>query len=286
MNGPCKWCHKQIQRRGRRTPVFCSLACKAEWQKTQKPISRQKLRTLYVEDGLSTYAISKLVKRDPKRVYEWLVGYGIQPRPRTWDTVSGSQPFHEKAWLEREYSQKKRPARDIAKDCGVTENNVLFFLRKHGITSRTMEQIRAEKYWGASGPANPMFGRRGGKNPNWKGGVTPERQAFYLSPEWKHASQVVWKRDMASCRRCGLKAAPGVEMHIHHRVSFAYSPVRAAPSNLLLLCNTCHDWVHSKKNGDKDWIEAVPEFKPVSAQEGTPADRPLRASKAAAGGSV
>lgn len=110
---------------------------------------------------MSTYNIAKLVKRNPKRIYEWLVGYGIQPRPRGWDAVSGAQPFHDRRWLEREYLTNKRSASDIAKECGVTENNILFFLQKHGVSARSMEQIRAQKYWGAIGAKNPMFGKRG-----------------------------------------------------------------------------------------------------------------------------
>lgn|GEM_PF-1017769 len=254
MNGICKWCSTPIQRRGTCPPVFCSLGCKGEWQKTRKPASRERLVELYVERGLSTYAIAKLVNRNPKRVYEWLVGYNIQPRPRTWNTVSGNQPFHDKAWLEREYAQKLRSAREIAIECDVTENNILFFLHKWGIPTRSMEQIRAKKYWGAVGETNPMFGKRGAANPHWKGGATPERQAFYLSHEWKVASQEVWRRDRATCCRCGLRMSPGVQMHIHHKVSFAYRPLRATHTNLVLLCELCHDWVHSKKNKDGEWI--------------------------------
>jgi transposase len=238
--------------------VFCSIACKGEWQKTQKPLTRDQLVDLYVEKGLSTYQIGKRVNRDPKRVYEWLVGFGIQPRPRGWDTVPGKHPFHDRAWLEHEYLEAKRSARDIAEGCGVTENNVLFFLHKHGIATRTMEHIRAEKYWGAVGPENPMFGRCGSKNPNWKGGVTPERQAFYLSEEWKQVCQRVWRRDKATCQCCGLIAAAGIEMHIHHRVTFAYQPLRAELSNLVLLCETCHEWVHSNENSRHRWIEQPP----------------------------
>ncbi len=259
MNGACKNCGKLIVRRGSRKPVFCSLICKGEWQKTQKPISKERLAELYVAQGLSTYQIAELVGRNPKRVYEWLIGYGIQPRPRTWDTSPGNQPFHNKAWLEQEYLSNKRSASEIANECNVTESNILFFLRKHGIRSRSMDTIRAMKYWGARGEQNPMFGKRGNKNPHWKGGVTPERQAFYLSSEWKAASIAVWRRDHATCQRCGLKMGPGVELHIHHIVSFACRQLRAEPSNLVLLCNLCHDWVHSRKNKQKEWIrEDIP----------------------------
>lgn len=258
MNVACKRCGKRIVRRGTRRPVFCSLVCKGEWQKTTKPVSREELFNLYVEKGLSTYAIAKRVHRNPKRVYEWLVGFGIQPRPRGWSTASGTQPFHSRTWLEREYTENLRSAKDIADECEVTENNILFFLRKLGIPTRSMDEIRAKKYWGAIGPDNPMYGRRGEQNPHWKGGVTPERQGFYLSAEWKSVSQKVWKRDNATCRRCGLRMAPGVQMHIHHKISFAYAPLRARLSNLVLLCEPCHDWVHSKRNWTREWIEDQP----------------------------
>jgi 5-methylcytosine-specific restriction protein A len=228
-------------------------------------MSRDQLFDLYVEKGLSTYAIAKIVNRNPKRVYEWLVGYDIQPRPRGWDTVTGGKPFHDKGWLEHEYLIAKRPAADIAKEYGVTENNVLFFLQKHGIPARSMERIRAEKYWGASGEKNPMFGRHGSKNPHWKGGVTPERQAFYLSRGWKQISQQVWRRDRALCQRCGIKAGLGVEIHIHHKVSFAYRPQRAVLSNLILLCDPCHNWVHSNRNKNKEWIEDEPPLEAYSS---------------------
>ena len=173
--------------------------------------------------------------------------------------MPGAQPFHDRGWLEREYLTNKRSASDIAKECGVTENNILFFLQKHSVPARSMEQIRAQKYWGAIGAKNPMFGKRGSANPHWKGGVTPERQAFHLSPEWKKCTQEVWRRDRALCQRCELKMAPGVEMHIHHKVSFAYRPLGAAPSNLVLLCDLCHDWVHSRKNKSREWIEEPPQ---------------------------
>lgn len=258
MTATCKWCSKQIVRPGLRPPVFCSLACKGEWQRTQKPLSRDRLFQLYVADGMGTYQIARLVGRDPKRVYDWLRGFGIPLRRREWDTTPGQRPFHDKSWLEREYLEKKRSAHEIAEECGVTENNVLFFLQKLGIPTRSTQEVRASKYWGALGPANPMFGKRGEESSNWRGGVTPERQAFYLSPEWKGAARVVRKRDKATCQRCGLEASCGIEMHVHHKVSFAFRPLRAEPSNLVLLCDTCHDWVHSRRNAYQSFIEVPP----------------------------
>lgn len=255
MTTSCKWCSKQITRRGSRKPVFCSMSCKAESQKTAKPISRERLFQLYAVDGMGTYQISQLVHRDPKRVFEWLRDFGILTRKRRWEVTPGRKPYHDRAWLEHEYVRNARSASDIASGCDVSENNILFFLHKLGIPRREMDEIRAHKYWGTSGAANPMYGVTGDRNPNWRGGITPERQSFYISDEWRKASQFVWKRDDATCQKCGIQADVGIELHIHHKVSFGNRLLRAEPSNLILLCKSCHQFVHSSKNLKGQFIE-------------------------------
>ncbi len=258
MTASCKWCNRQFTRRGKRQPVFCSVTCKAEWQKTAKPISRERLFQLYAVDGMGTYQISQLVHRDPKRVFEWLRDFAIPTRKRQWEVTPGQKPYHDRGWLEQQYAHNGRSASDIANECNVTENNILFFLHKFGIRRREMDEIRALKYWGASGPSNPMYGVTGDRNPSWRGGITPERQAFYTSDEWRKASQSVWKRDQATCQRCGIRADLDVEFHIHHIVSFANRALRAEPSNLILLCKLCHQFVHSSKNLEGQFIQYEP----------------------------
>ena len=158
------------------------------------------------------------------------------------------QPFWDEAWLRAEYVDKRRSAAEIAEATGCTEGNILHWLRRHGIPRRTMREIRSVKRWGVSGPRNGMYGACGVSNPNWKGGVTAERQAFYASPEWAAAVKAVWKRDGGRCRRCGRKYAGRVPFHIHHRIAFAVKAIRANLANLVLLCQKCHRWVHSRLN--------------------------------------
>jgi hypothetical protein len=163
------------------------------------------------------------------------------------------QPFWERDWLYTEYVTKERAAADIAKQFGITEAAIFFWLRKHKIPRRKMTEIRAKKHWGLSGAVNGMYGKTGAKNPHWLGGVTPERQAVYSSIEWADAARQVWRRDKGSCRRCGKKKN-GREMHIHHIVSFAIKELRTDPKNLVLLCDDCHKWVHSRKNKNQEFI--------------------------------
>lgn len=167
------------------------------------------------------------------------------------------QAFREKDYLLEEYTKKGRSTGEIAAEFGVTNAAILFWLRKHGIPRRTVSEARELKHWGLKGEQNGMYGRTGEDNPRWRGGCTPERQAFYASREWAAACSAVWARDNATCQRCGIHHSKAVQFHIHHIVSFSVVELRAEVSNLILLCETCHDWVHSKKNTQQDFIKEV-----------------------------
>jgi len=165
------------------------------------------------------------------------------------------KPYWDRDWLYQEYIVKQRSAAEIAQDFDCKENNILYFLSKHSIPRRTIEEARAIKYWGLAGDANGMYGRTGEENPNWRGGCTPERQALYASQEWADAVQEVWRQDQAACQRCGVKEQEhDGAFHIHHIVSFENEALRAVVGNLVLLCDQCHHFVHSKENIDGEWI--------------------------------
>ena len=169
------------------------------------------------------------------------------------------KPWWDREWLEREYVTKGRSAGEIAVDGGVRDTAIHYWLKKHGIPGRTTAESRSLKYWGASGSDNPMWNMRGELNPRWKGGVTPERQAFYTGQEWKDACSSVWKRDDATCQRCNLdhRQHPDIPMHIHHIVSFSDRDLRAASENLVLVCEPCHWFIHSKDNTEMEFLRDV-----------------------------
>lgn len=160
------------------------------------------------------------------------------------------KPYWDKDWLVSEYATKERSANDIASEFGITEAAILYWLRKHNILRREMSNIRSKKHWGLAGEQNGMYGRTGENSSNWKGGITPERQEFYISDEWKKARSEVYKRDNAQCQRCGNKD----NLHVHHIVTFANKELRADIDNLVLLCAKCHRFVHSKKNNNREYI--------------------------------
>jgi hypothetical protein len=164
------------------------------------------------------------------------------------------KPYWDKEWLYQEYVVNQKSAADIAKEQDCDEGNILYFLRKHEIQARSISEARDVKHWGASGKNNPMFGRIGEDNPNWKGGVTPERQRLYSSFEWKKVEDFVWSRDKFKCQRCGKKGSKGKKFHVHHIAPFEIEELRTDPNNLVLLCSSCHGWVHSKENINKEFI--------------------------------
>ena len=166
------------------------------------------------------------------------------------------QLFRERDWLIEQYAEKNRSTGEIAAEFGVTDSAVLFWLHKHTVPRRSISEARKIKRWGASGADNPMWNRRGELNPRWLGGVTLERQAFYTSREWKDACSAVWKRDEARCRRCSQhrRDSPDMPFHIHHIFSFSDKSLRADTENLVLLCEACHQFVHSRRNVEREFL--------------------------------
>ena len=174
-----------------------------------------------------------------------------------------SKPHWSKEWLEEEYITKGKCMQQIANEQGCHRNNILYFLKKYNIKCRNMKEVRSKKYWGLNGKSNGMFNKVGEKNPNWKGGITPERQAFYSSLEWKKVSQKIIQRDKI-CQRCKNK----INLHIHHIVSFEVKELRTELSNLILLCEECHSWVHSKENIKQEFLKSKEKYMQVKRING------------------
>lgn len=174
------------------------------------------------------------------------------------------KPHWDKTWLEQKYLNENLSTTEIALLAGCTHKNISFWMKKHGIKGRSVSDARKIKYWGSKGEANGMYNVRGKNNPNWKGGISTERQDFYNSLEWKESVKFVFRRDNFVCQNCGQthmdKKHP---LHIHHIVSFKIKSLRADTNNLILLCKTCHDFVHSKKNINNKYIRTYEQYKNI-----------------------
>ena len=160
----------------------------------------------------------------------------------------GKKPYWDKEWLTSEYIKNFKPAAQIAKEQGCKENNILYFLNKHGIKTRSMENIRSKKYWGLSGNKNGMYGKFGKLNPNWNGGHSPERQSSYARSAWKELAKEILKRDKYHCKNCNSPHTKTNKLVVHHKKEWSkYSELRFEPSNLLTLCEVCHRKAHRSK---------------------------------------
>ncbi len=229
----CFHCGKELIRKVapsiRSKRHFCDNECKGEWQRTQKPVSREWLVEHYIEKEMNTTQIAHIVRRDPKSVWNWLKDLEIPTRPRGSSLDKNLQRGQPAGF--RHTVETRRKMQEIAKTTG-----------------RVPYDPAIGSY---------MKGRYGEAHPGWKGGISPERQDVYASKEWCEAIKVVWARDNAMCRRCGKhhnEAANRGTFDIHHIVSFAVKDLRTNPDNLVLLCEGCHMWVHSRVNTEHQFI--------------------------------
>lgn len=231
----CENCGKHTKTRraaDRLPPRFCSMKCRIEGKRNEPPVfTREWLHQKYIADGMGCREIGALVDRDAKTILYWLRKYSIPTRPRGSD--------------ERQHFKKGSQNRLGIKHTEATKEKV-------GLASRQRGQVPYLK-----DGKHYLSGVRGSANPSWKGGITPERQTFYRSDEWKAACKTVWTRDNATCRRCGRRKVNGdksSQFHIHHIVTFANKELRADPDNLVLLCGPCHYFVHSGANTNREFL--------------------------------
>jgi len=69
-----------------------------------------------------------------------------------------TREYKNKEWLEDQYINQKKTLRDIAKICEVSVSCIHYWIKKHNIPTRTIDEINNEKDWS------------GENNPNWNGG--------------------------------------------------------------------------------------------------------------------
>lgn len=208
-------------------------------KKYRPRVSREWLEQEYIGKLRDAVQIGAELGKDPSTIHGWLKHYGIPSRPRG---ANGGGAAH--AWKKGEPSAFKGRHH-------TPESREL--LRQACLADGRVPYLKDGKVW--------MAGRTGPANPHWKGGVTPERQEFYRSDEWKAACKAVWARANAQCECCGLEYRTvrkgGTKFHVHHIVSFAVRELRAVASNLVL-CPDCHRFVHSRANIERKFLVPWP----------------------------
>jgi hypothetical protein len=158
-------------------------------------------------------------------------------------------------WLREQYVTLGRSTGEIAVDCGCTDANVIYWLKRHRMPRRNISEARAIKHWGASGESNPMHGKTGSANPRFVDGSSPERQRLYVQGTGRSFLRSILERDGYACKRCDAKKAKPKSLHVHHIKPWAGNPaLRFDKSNAITLCRACHHWVHSRANVGLEYL--------------------------------
>lgn len=207
------------------------------------------LRQKYEVEGLSTYDIGKIVGRDPTRVYDKLIDFGIPTRPRGLN-------LSKKAGRHSQSGPDSNLGRNGQHNYMKQPNVVNPFLGKHHseATKKILSQKASVPKPYLRGELNGMSGRTGQSNPNYKDGSAPERQCAYVSAKWKKVLRRIYARDQGICKRCNLAKHGYRAMHAHHIHPWAGNPdLRFDESNIVTLCRECHRWVHSPLNLNREF---------------------------------
>lgn len=181
------------------------------------------LRQKYEIEKLDCVQIAAIVGRDPKSVWSWLRKFGIKTRPR------GSN-------AAQNLYRNGRPAG---------------FKIPEGQRSSLRAARLRDGHYPKSADGSPYWkGKRGSLHPSWNGGSSPERQAFYASAEWMLSRKAAYANAGGKCQRC----SSGERLHVHHVFPFPIIHLRAEVWNLRVLCASCHRFVHSNRNVNREFL--------------------------------
>ena len=165
------------------------------------------------------------------------------------------KPHWGREWLYEKYVTLGKSTGELAIECGCSDVNIFYWLKRHGIRARSISEARALKHWGQFGADNPMHGRVGAANPNYVDGSSPERQRLYAQGNGRQFLRDALKRDGYRCRRCDAPKSKPKFLHVHHIKPWAGNDrERFNLSNVVTLCRPCHSWVHSKANSGGEFV--------------------------------
>lgn len=188
------------------------------------------LRSKYLVEGQSDRQIAAALNVPEHRVYLARKAAGIPSRPRGHNLSGALRPQHDYGhWRGKSRAPETRQK----------------------ISAAAQTQTNRP-----SGQFHPMFGKQGAANPNYKHGNSPERQRIYSTYQWRCLIEFVYLRDGGRCRRCGLEIPfDHKQQHHHHFWSWdEYPEFRLHPDNVMLICRTCHEWIHSSLNVERYWV--------------------------------
>ncbi len=177
--------------------------------------------------------------------------------------VNGELAYRDRDWLEEQYVTRGFTQESIAQMAGVSTHTVRAWVRKHCLQKPMGSWGRGRRPWNAGIRYTAGWthtpetlralsaAKKGERNPQWKGGITPFGQRLRRGVEAVRSE--VFARDAHTCRLCGER---GGRLSLHHVLPIWARPDLALNAeNLATVCRTCHT---KKLNGHE--LEFVEQF--------------------------
>ena len=131
--------------------------------------------------------------------------------------------------------------------CPMCSNNFQARRRSEGVYATYCSKVCASR-----GHSAAMYGQA---NPNWQNGASSHVKDGRTSRAYRHIKLLIRKRDGNACNLC----AGGYRLEVHH---IDETPSNNASSNLVLLCQPCHNEVHRllRKEPNSPELQLLKEF--------------------------
>ncbi len=188
-------------------------------------------------------------------------GHAVYVRDDAALMVNGTEAYRDAEWLRTQYWERGLDQAAIGRMAGVSAHCIRSWVRRHGLQkplgawARGVEPwnktLRYQAGWMHTPATRALLAemKRGERNPQWRGGISPRASVLRRAAEAHR--DAVFARDAHTCRLCGVR---GGELTLHHVLPvWARPDLAAEPTNLATLCRTCHV---SRVNGHElDFVE-------------------------------
>lgn len=208
------------------------------------------LYDLYFNKRKSLKEIKKIMKIHDRTINNIFNKYSWEKRPphkTIKTTVKKYRPYTNREWLYDQYINQNKSCPEIAKEIGCGKNTINFWLNHFCIRARQKGNRKGVGFsdeWKKNLSLSHIGLLTGERNPNWKGGITPENSRIRHSVEYKEWRKKVFERDDYTCQCCGKR---GGTLHAHHKQPFCSNKeLRLDVENGITLCDKCHYKLHRR----------------------------------------
>lgn len=177
--------------------------------------------------------------------------------------VNGVSP-PSREWIQKEYIDKNRTRQELANELGMSEAWLGKIIAQYGLQKPAAKRPNRKPGCGKKGMFSETQRRQfseqkqDSKNPQWKGGITPEGNKLRAEKVTLELRKEVYQRDDYTCRLCNKH---GGKLELHHIVPvWQNQELIDEPKNLVTLCVKCHDRI---QNHEHEYAEYFCSLEPI-----------------------